>query len=83
LLKLESVFITCRSVGSSFHDAALTTDLCYQEENSSLSGEELVYNSKNNVLIETLPTGSLGLPTVAEPTYTVQRSGVGKHLCKD
>jgi hypothetical protein len=36
-----------------------------------LRDEELVRRSKDNVLIETLQAGSLGLPTVAGPTYPV------------
>ncbi|KAJ7180719.1 hypothetical protein C8R46DRAFT_985749, partial [Mycena filopes] len=36
---------------------------------SGLSGDELVRASKDNVMIETLQTGTLGLPTVAGPVY--------------
>ncbi|KAI0781992.1 hypothetical protein C8Q75DRAFT_789278 [Abortiporus biennis] len=42
-----------------------------------LSGSELVKASKNNILIETLKAGRIGLPIVAEPIYLVQHeSGV-------
>jgi len=37
-----------------------------------LSGNELVRASRDNVLIETLQAGSLGLPIVAGPTYKIQ-----------
>jgi len=36
-----------------------------------LHGDELVRASKHNVLIETLPAGTLGLPSVAGPVYKV------------
>ena len=37
-----------------------------------MSGSELVFASRGNVLIETLKAGSLGLPSVAEPVYKIQ-----------
>jgi hypothetical protein len=37
-----------------------------------LTGIELVLESKNNVLIETLSAGKIGLPVVAEPRYMVK-----------
>ncbi|KAF8340174.1 hypothetical protein F5887DRAFT_834704, partial [Amanita rubescens] len=42
-----------------------------QELKDNLTGEELVRASKDNVLIETLSTGSLGLPTVVGPTVKI------------
>jgi len=43
-----------------------------KELKCDLTGEALVRASENNVLIETLSAGSLGLPTVAEPTYRIE-----------
>lgn len=43
----------------------------------NLKGEDLVHASSNNILIEMLKTGTLGLPAVAEPIYTIKHpSGV-------
>ncbi|PFH47179.1 hypothetical protein AMATHDRAFT_50499 [Amanita thiersii Skay4041] len=43
-----------------------------KELQGCLSGDELVRTSKDNVLIETLQAGTLGLPCVPEPVCTVQ-----------
>ncbi|KAJ7222314.1 hypothetical protein GGX14DRAFT_352512, partial [Mycena pura] len=43
----------------------------FKETNPDLSGEGLVRASRDNVLIETLQTGTLGLPSVAGPLYAV------------
>ena len=50
-----------------------------QDSKEDLVGEDLVRASRHNVLIETLPAGSLGLPVVAEPTYKVEHES---GLCK-
>ncbi|KAF8530432.1 hypothetical protein BU17DRAFT_35854, partial [Hysterangium stoloniferum] len=42
------------------------------EIKDNLIGDELVHQSRDNVLIETLSTGSLGLPIIAGPTYKVK-----------
>ncbi|KAF8802084.1 hypothetical protein BYT27DRAFT_7261206 [Phlegmacium glaucopus] len=41
------------------------------EQIGDLRNEELLYASKDNVLIETLPSGMLGLPITAEPVYDI------------
>lgn len=45
--------------------------MCLQEQIGDLRGQELLYASKDNVLIETLPTGLLGLPITPEPVYDI------------
>lgn len=42
-----------------------------QNPTGDLEQEELVRRSLNNVLVETLQAGKLGLPVHAEPTYHV------------
>ena len=42
------------------------------EMKDDLTEIELVCESKDNVLIETLFAGKIGLPVVAEPRYTVK-----------
>ena len=42
-----------------------------------LTGDELVRASKDNVLIETLQAGMLGLPKVVEPKYSVENEATG------
>ena len=43
-----------------------------------MTGEELVFASRGNVVIDTLQAGSLGLPIVAEPIYKVEHEpGIG------
>ncbi|KAJ2921368.1 hypothetical protein H1R20_g15729, partial [Candolleomyces eurysporus] len=47
------------------------------EPSDDLKGEDLVCASRDNVLIETLKAGTLGLPLVPKPTYPVKHpSGV-------
>ena len=56
----------------------LTTLLCgdgFQDPDPQLRDEELVFRSRNNVLIETLIAGRMGLPSVAGPTYQVPSQG--------
>ncbi|CAA7269885.1 unnamed protein product [Cyclocybe aegerita] len=43
-----------------------------KEPLGDLRGDELVRASKNNVLIETLSAGTLGLPNIAGPVYKVE-----------
>lgn len=45
--------------------------MCLQEPIGDLRDQELLYASKDNVLIETLPTGTLGLPITPEPVYEI------------
>lgn len=45
--------------------------MCLQEPIGDLRNQELLYASKDNVLIETLPTGMLGLPITPEPVYDI------------
>jgi len=47
------------------------------ELKDDLTGDELVKASKDNVLIETLQTGMLGLPKVVEPKYSVTNEVTG------
>ncbi|THH16517.1 hypothetical protein EW146_g4136 [Bondarzewia mesenterica] len=42
-----------------------------KQTDENMTGDELVSKRKDNVLIETLSAGTLGLPVVAEPTYKV------------
>ncbi|KAJ7475964.1 hypothetical protein FB451DRAFT_1366594 [Mycena latifolia] len=52
-----------------------------QDISSNLSGAELVLASKDNVLIETLPAGKLGLPSEARPVYNYSdESGIALKL---
>ncbi|KAL4076327.1 hypothetical protein J3A83DRAFT_2178016 [Scleroderma citrinum] len=44
-----------------------------KEGKDDLTGKVLVQKSKHNVLIETLSTGSLGLPAVVEPIYKISQ----------
>jgi hypothetical protein len=50
--------------------------------NPALENEQLIYHSKKNVLIETLPAGSLGLLLTAGPTYTIPNTCKTLVLCK-
>ncbi|KAF9443049.1 hypothetical protein P691DRAFT_713773 [Macrolepiota fuliginosa MF-IS2] len=43
-----------------------------KESLGELSGDKLVRASKDNVLIETLSAGTLGLPSIAGPVYKVE-----------
>lgn len=57
--------------------------MCLQEQAGleDLRNQELLYASKDNVLIETLPTGMLGLPITPEPVYEIlTESGQSKLL---
>ncbi|KAH8099763.1 hypothetical protein BXZ70DRAFT_216473 [Cristinia sonorae] len=45
-----------------------------KEPRDDLTGDRLVFASKDNVLIETLKAGTLGLPSVAGPIYVLQHS---------
>jgi hypothetical protein len=47
------------------------------ELKDDLTGDELVRASKNNVLIETLQAGDLGLPKVVEPKYSIKNEVTG------
>jgi len=47
------------------------------ELKDDLTGDELVRASKNNVLIETLQAGMLGLPKVVEPKYSIKNEVTG------
>ncbi|KAJ3503264.1 hypothetical protein NLJ89_g8509 [Agrocybe chaxingu] len=56
---------------------AKTSILFHQEPLGDLRDDELVRASKNNVLIETLSAGTLGLPSIAGPVYKVEyESGI-------
>ncbi|KAF8964813.1 hypothetical protein BDZ97DRAFT_865663 [Flammula alnicola] len=44
-----------------------------QQQVGDLKNDELVRAAKNNVLIETLQAGTLGLPVVAEPRYLIEQ----------
>jgi len=46
-----------------------------KEPQTGVPSNQLLFTNENNVVIETLPTGALGLPTAAEPVYEAQHDG--------
>lgn len=49
--------------------------MAWEQPDGTLVREELVRGSKNNVLVETLPTGKLGLPVSIVPAYKISELG--------
>ncbi|TBU39758.1 hypothetical protein BD309DRAFT_871641 [Dichomitus squalens] len=63
-------------VDGRFADLGFRFYFVTQRPDGQLVREELVRGSKNNVLVETLRTGTLGLPTSIVSTYEVGEFGI-------
>ncbi|KAF9530517.1 hypothetical protein CPB83DRAFT_810353 [Crepidotus variabilis] len=77
ILEMEKIHTKLSEISRKFAESNAIKLFYVQDLKDDLTGIELIQANKNNVLIETLRAGSLGLPSVAGPTYPIQNEDTG------